>query len=588
MGVVQQQAMLLWLVMAATLVPTFCSNVWAEPETWIEPILSLTGNSSSGFGASVACSGEDPEAGHSWYAVGAPDEASGQGRVHILNTNRVVQTLQSTSPGNNKRFGYFVSFIRDVNGDSINELVVGEPNPSGANGYLHVYLSTADVTAPFIHCTSVSGSPSFGSHFLQTVLVLSGTAEVVVGAPTASPPRISTHRITYDNFAGTCDIIENSVYGSAGDIGSRYGQSIGEIDTGATNSTLLIGAPGYSSSAGGLYQELAGGGATRILTGAISSQLGGSIASRFGSSLLAFTAPFGTNTLSVQDQNLGSFAPVCDLQVPMSNLPPTTSQSLVHAGSVFDGFVGISSGSVFASYKNEVATGGSVVLFGVQSLMCTSLKQINNCVADPNQKQGVAIAAGSQCYWTEGANVIVVGSPGFSSNAGRVDIYAEHTESESAAPCSIATNTPTATPTATATVTPVVEQIVTPEPGFGSTPILVDPGTSGLPAPTTTVAGKHVTVVAPLLQSRRLKLLGYLFALKFRASRQAVLLQSSVRMLRADGRKREIFSRRNQISLRNLTPGSYVVSYRPVFQSPKSRTKRILGKTSAQGTFSIR
>jgi hypothetical protein len=559
----------------------------ADAETWFTPVLSRVGTSSSTFGTSVACGNEDVGVGHSWFAVGAPDEVSGQGRVYIVGPSGIVQTLQSANPGSNQKFGYFVAFITDINGDTNYELVVGEPNPSGSNGYIHVYLSTGNPAAPFSHCKFASGVPSFGSYILQTSIVYSGSAQIVVGVPSTGVPGISGRRITYDVFTGTCDVVADNTYGSTGNFESRYGQSIGEIE-GASGSNLLIGAPGLTSSAGGVYQEESGSAPALEFTGSSAANLGASIASRFLSPLVAFSAPFALNTLSVRTHNQGVFSltAVCDLQVPMTSLPSTASQSLVHLSNVFDGFVGISSGAVFGSYRDEAATGGSVVFFGVQSSTCTSLKQVNNCAADPTQKQGAAIAGGPQCYWTEGANAVVVGSPGFSSNSGRIDIYLENTESESPSPCTVPTNTPT--PTSTPTATPTLEQALTPAPGFDSTPIMVEPSTGGLPAPNATVAGKNVAIVAPLLVGKTLKFIGYQFVVTLIRSSRSTLAVDTVAVLRTSAKKREIFSKRNRISLRNLAPGSYAVTYRPVFQSPKSRSKRILGKTSARGTFQVR
>jgi hypothetical protein len=50
-------------------------------------------------------------------------------------------------------------------------------------------------------------------------------------------------------------------------------------------------------------------------------------------------------------------------------------------------------------------------------------------------------------------------------------------------------------------------------------------------------------------------------------------------------KKLELFTRRERVAIRNLSPGTYTVTYRPVFQSRRSRDQKILGKYSAKQFF---
>lgn len=584
----------LWVVLV------FGREVWAAPETWFDPVLTETGNTSSAFGASVACSGVGA-GGYSFIAVGAPEESSGDGRVHILNPDGLVQTIVApvSRAGN---FGYFVTFIPDINLDFHEELVVGEPNSSGISGSAHVFLSTANISAPYesVPCATQSGPASFGSY-----IHANSTSSVVISAPMFSTPSIQSYDITYGGPSSSCSFLVSSGYDSSGSLGSRYGQSFAEIDTGGPG--VVVGAPGLSSDAGGIYKEETFDTATLEYSGSMGSNMGAAVAARYSSPLLAYSSPFGSGSVTVQGYIQGAFAgffTVCGLSVPMSDVPPTAGQSLTHLGVEFKDFVGASvSGAVFGVYSTQASTGGSIALFGADMpVTCTGRYSINNCAFDPDQKQGVAIAGGPQCKTTGGSSIIVVGSPGYNGNSGRVDVYQEGTHLASARPCSEATSTPTPTPTPTFTPTPAQ--------GVVDTPIPVDPTTSGLPAPEASVSGNSVTITAPqgvpsdrlqqLLQ-RRLRRwcrklrkrcryrasISYQFIVTGPSGASKKMTSFEFDALSKKAKRRQYNSRKNSITLRKLKPGSYTASYRFVF-TVKDPKARLTGRLSAGSRFVVR
>jgi hypothetical protein len=598
---VGSQPCAIFLLITIIAFPLF--NALAAPETWFAPVITETGNPSSSFGSSVACSSEIAAIGHSWFAVGAPDESSGSGRVYIMNPSGVTQTLQAPTPTVNARFGYFISFISDINGDLREDLVVGEPNSSLVAGKIYIFISNGSNTAPFTYCGSQTGAVSFGSFILATSNAAFGSAEIIVSTPYSS--LIEAFDVTHN--LGSCSAAASVNYQSNGGANSRYGQSISEIDTGVgiPQIQLLVGSPANS---GTVWRAPSAGAPVAEFLGVMSQQLGVAVASKADSGLIAYSAPYTTapgDTIYVKTQASGVFGAYCSLAVPMDNLPDTSAQSLIHLNQVFGAFVGVATGATFSSYQNESLTGGSVALFGAEGSACFVPKQINNCEYDPHQLQGIAHAGGPNCVTTGGAKVLMIGSPGFANNSGRVDIYAEGTQSGAATPC--ATPTPTYTATPIPTDTPIPEPTATPAAAVTPTPLAVDPRTRNLPPPDVLINGGGITMTIPAV----LKGPGLVDFLrrKFKLSKSQAIRAANSALLRilwtvekkggaivataeqdavvASASKREIQTRRNQATLRNLSPGQYVASYRFIFLVQKPKKTTILGRVSAKRSFVI-
>lgn len=577
------------------MVPGVYDEAQAVPETWFRPSQTVAGASSSGFGSAVACSSEVGGLNYSYIAVGAPLENSGEGRVHIVTPGGgIVTTLAPPTLGGTGNFGYAVTFVNDINGDSIEELVVGEPDSDGASGMVHVYLSQAVPGNPFLFCGSQIDAPSFGSFIVQTSNPIAGGVQIVVGIP--EQPGILAFNIT--DSMGACLFSNTSSYQSGSSAGSRYGQCIGEVDTGS-GFDLVVGAPrNLPFYDGVIYSKSEFGAVTSRHSGGVSEQFGVSVASRQGSNMYGFNAPYATSLSQTVHIKEADHTNVCSLYIPMADLADTASQSLVHMGTAFDDFANAAGVGAFASYRTETDTGGSAALFGIKlptglsGEVCHPAKQVNNCVLDVGQRQGHAITGGQTCVTSSGKSLLVVGAPGYDANRGRIDVYEEGSELQSAASCIEPTATPTATPTPTPEPSPIHEPTATP--GF-VTPIPVDPKTTGLPAPAVNVAAKFVVLEAPVLvgRSSQQRFSGYLFLVTQTSSRASVSLLSAeasalVARSTTGKKRREIFSRRNRITLRNLGRGTYAASYRPVFTQGKGKAaRRILGRVSAKRVFKV-
>lgn len=587
----------------------------AAPETWFNPTQTFTGSSLSSFGSAISCSSEYGGVGPSYFAIGAPSEASGEGRVHIYGLTGRVQTLTAPMPHSPGDFGYAVAFVPDLNDDLIDELAVGEP---GGAGIVHIYLSTGSPTEPYVHCGAESHSHGFGSFiYPMTVPGMGQTAHLVVGNPISA----EVFQLSVARLGSTCSFSWTNEYSGVGPNGShtRYGQSMGESYNITSGHLLIVGAPrdgGVDSHLGALYTKEAHGNPGFLYGGSgnpENEQFGVAVVSRFDSNYLAFNAPYsiGSDSVYVKQRTASSFNNVCSVSVPMADLSEFASQSLAHLNTVFHAFVGAANGGVaFATYRSEATTGGSVGLFGAPTGLaqqCTALKQVNNCALDVGQKQGQAIAGGPTCVGSSGRKLLIVGAPGYSNNAGRVDVYEEGTEFGSAVLCGAPTNTPTATPTAnsTATPTPTVSATSTPKampiveptpaivPGFDGSVIPADPKTSALPAPRVSLAGSRTMIIEAAMMTtkdKRFPFIGWLFSITSRSAKSRSSSSMLVEMLRASTKKRQLFSKRNRVSLRNLKPGTYTITYQPVFRraSSKNKSTRVLGRQSSLATFTIR
>jgi hypothetical protein len=555
----------------------------ATPESWFEPAQTVTGNAASGFGSALACSQAVPGVNYSYIAVGAPKENADEGRAYIVGPAGVIQTIAPPALGGTGNFGSALAFLNDINGDSIQELAVGEPDADGVNGKIHIYTSTGNQAVPYSHCASQIDVASFGSFILQTTAAVIGGVQIIVSTPSAAA--VKALNVTY--AMAVCTISPVADYQSSGPVGSRYGQALGEISTGMLATDLIVGAPQAASGAGRLYSLSLDGTATSKFTGIATDRYAVAVASRPDTIVFGFNAPqgFDGNTAYLKTRSGGTFGDLCALSIPMSDLADTSAQSMAHLDDLFRSLFSFgAAGTAFGVYRTESETGGAVALLGVDSGVCLATKQINNCVLDIGQKQGQALGGGPECVTTNGVKVLLVGAPGYSNNTGRIDLYAEGTERGSALPCTVVdTPTPTLTPTAAPIETP------------RATPIPVVPRTSGLPVPEARVKNRQVVVRAPKLVSanRRYTLSGYQFTVTRMAGASAItsfsIDQAKFSALGStSAKKREIFSRRNQITLRNLGAGAYVVSYRAVFTNKSGNTsQRILGRASKTATFRI-
>lgn len=480
-----------WVFGVLAALSLFCiSHVSAQVETWYEPTNSLTGGvEGARFGASVSCgvASTGIQDFTPLFAVGAPAEDNGAGAVYIYKTNDInaaPQRIVSPNPGAGKGFGTALVFIDDTDGFGSPELVITEPNPNGTEAKVWLFKSTA-IGSDYFLCDGDGSNPmilpagsgdsavslgTIGGGFSVQAFAVGSSARGVVD---------SFHALQPLNGPNFCTLTSNAYFSSSGGAGSGYGYSTASFYVpGTQQAGLLVGAPTKSSLAGAVeLQERGdinnGGGSHSVIqSGAAGEMLGMGVAGDKLSFFSAFSAP-GSSKIYV-NWNLAS---ACSISM---SLAQGGSQALAYAPYLHYP----QSAEHFAAYRAESKTGGSVGLVRVSAagfgFQCSALTY-NNCILDENQEQGSALTM-MGCWGKKNDGTIspalLVGSPGFQSGRGRVDLIAAGSQLSSAKVCPGTEPTPTPTPTPT------------PDPGgsnppggSGDAPVLVEPGKGGLPAP---------------------------------------------------------------------------------------------------------
>ncbi len=523
------------------------SDAQAVPESYYPVGASATGPLASGrFGASVACSHTLP-VGHgmegvSFIAVGAPDANSSRGAVYLYDpddTSTPLQTITSPNSGVGKKFGTAVAFIKDANSDGIDELAVGEPvqNSTPETGKVYVYISSASGTtySSALEFSPVSATAGFGST-LQAMRGYSGSnSYLTVGAPTDD----SVSSVYVSGCPSSCSISEGgAAFATQGTAGSRFGKAMCEISDGAGSSKLLAGGPLASLEAGETTVVDAGGVTTAVGSWLDYSRAGSAVAGYPNSTKGTY---FGITLSGLETVEMHSYTPpfnlYCSVTIPMSDLPSTSSSSLVHLADSFNDLFSISDpeDSSLASYRTEAATGGSIGIFGVDfgvgvppESRCSVVRQINNCHFDTAQEQAHTLVGGVDCLGNQSVpkSMLISGSPGWSDDRGRIDVYfagddylagvsscntptptstptGTPTNSPTSTPTSTPSSSPTGTPTNTYTATPTDTPVDTPThtPTETTTPAATSPASdtpAAAPEATATAASGGSTVVIPV------------------------------------------------------------------------------------------
>jgi hypothetical protein len=461
----------LCLALAAAVACTPLAS-FGDAETYFDTHASIISPVSGGrFGQAIACSDGAVTADTSHIAIGAPDAEDNEGRVYIYSladTPQLLETLQHPILGGGFHFGAAVAFIPDMNSDGRDDLIIGE-----SSGRVHVFRSTGSTA--YQQCTSTSnGAAGFGTVLHGARLFGNTLNRFIAGAPgdaVAIPFEITDNGPLFD-----CTLNQGTTrFGTAG-FGASITEVAGDDDADAEVDTI-VGGPLYAGNSGRVF--LTGATTLVIYTGSSSEEAGTAVAGHPNSNYFAFSRPkaSGGGNVVVRDLNLNGPLFECSVSRSGSGTAADFGKALRHLH--LPNFVNVfptSYSAVWAAYRSEASTGGSVGLFKTDGVTCSSEFQYNNCINDTNQEQGSVLAGGGSCTGHLGGSVksaLLVGSPGYSTSTGRIDIVAEGSDSASPITCSGGGG------------------------GGGGGGIPVSPGSGNLTAPTVAVSAKTVTVTAP-------------------------------------------------------------------------------------------
>jgi len=256
------------------------STSWEEQVTKTVEINPATTNGPTltggdNFGSSIVDIGDLNNDGVNDLAVGAGKDDEGgtnRGAVHIMFMNTdgsvdsTVEINDSTTNGpdlaNNDQFGFGITNIGDLNGDGVNDLIVGangDDEGGGARGAVHIMFMNTDgsVDSTVEINSSTTNGPTLtnGDHFGKSVenigdLNNDGVNDLAIGAhqdDDGGTDRGAVH-ILYMNTDGSVDstveINDSTTNGPELEDEDAFGRSvanIGDLDGDGVND-LIVGA----------------------------------------------------------------------------------------------------------------------------------------------------------------------------------------------------------------------------------------------------------------------------------------------------------------------------------------------------------
>ena len=413
-----------------------CVYIYRGSSTGLVPTAAtqLIGSGTDNYGTSVAGAGDFNGDGYDDFAFGGPAFNANAGSVAIVfgNAGLGVGTSTATAGGAvGYRLGVSLTGLGDTNGDGYADLAVGAPGVSsalvvrGANatafaGFSAFYLSpTGGTTAG----TSVAGPGDVNGD---------GLNDVLLGAPGAGT---SGSVYLFLGSAGLSGIsVQDAVFSTA-TAGENFGQAVagaGDIN-GDGYGDFVVGAPAYAANKGRVYVSL--GTAVLVSTAYTPQIIDGAVAGdQFGSSLsggdangdgygdVLVGAPAYSSSTGRAYAYYGS--PAALLTTPTATLaePSAANNNLFGISTASAGDVnGDGYGDVLVGASGTSSNRGQVYLYlGSATGLATTPTVLIGVTA--NNYFGFSVAGASDVDG-DGYSDVLVGAYGTSGNQGRAYLY---------------------------------------------------------------------------------------------------------------------------------------------------------------------
>ncbi|MFO0875297.1 MAG: FG-GAP-like repeat-containing protein [Phycisphaerales bacterium] len=182
------------------------------------------------------------------YAVGAPGELSGRGRVYVYSGATGAQIRLHGSPNDEigGHFGRAIAGTPDLTGGGRGDYVVGAPDENGGAGHVYVYSGQTGALVRFHNSPNAEASGLFG--FAVGAVPDAngdGKAEYIVGAPQEDPGAAPSNSGRAYVYSGGNGALLFTLASSNAESQGQFGYAVaGTPDLGGNGSgDLIVGAP---------------------------------------------------------------------------------------------------------------------------------------------------------------------------------------------------------------------------------------------------------------------------------------------------------------------------------------------------------